>query len=107
MPNLYPSVEAFEVDFALVYNIDVDLAPSQEFEIDLGGPDVIEIDFQSLIQEINITNTFVNVEEATKSSAIDAGEANDLARDDDYFYVCTTTGTAGNAIWKKAVLLRT
>ena len=46
-------------------------------------------------------------EYATKSSSVDAGTIGDNAYDDDYHYVCTTTGTAGNAIWKKIPLLNT
>ena len=43
----------------------------------------------------------------SKSSAADAGTQNQLAVDDDYLYICTTPGTAGNAVWKKAILVNT
>jgi len=36
-----------------------------------------------------------------KDSATDSGTRGDMAFDDDYIYVCTTTGAAGAAIWKK------
>jgi len=44
---------------------------------------------------------------ATKASAVDAGVKMDLAFDDDYLYICTVTGSAGSATWKKTPLLRT
>jgi hypothetical protein len=42
-----------------------------------------------------------------KSSTIDAGTFKDISIGDDYLYICTQTGTAGNAIWKKTVLFNT
>lgn len=36
-----------------------------------------------------------------KSTASDAGIFGQTSMDDDYIYVCTQTGTAGNAVWKK------
>lgn len=41
-----------------------------------------------------------------KSSATDAGTVKDVSLGDDYLYICTTTGTAGNAIWKKTPLFK-
>lgn len=42
-----------------------------------------------------------------KSSATDAGTAGDISLTDDYIYFCVQTGSAGNAIWKKAVVFAT
>lgn len=45
--------------------------------------------------------------EGSKSSATDAGTLGDISITDDYIYWCVKTGTAGNAIWKKAVIFAT
>ena len=42
-----------------------------------------------------------------RSSATDAGTFGNMSLTDDYMYVCTQTGTAGNAIWKKMVMFQT
>lgn len=44
---------------------------------------------------------FQQILEGDKSSSTDAGEWSQISLGDDYLYVCTKTGTAGNAIWKK------
>jgi len=59
------------------------------------------------IGEVVMTGSPAPFLSSSKSSAVDAGTQGDLAYDDDYVYVCTTTGTAGNAIWKRIPLLRT
>lgn len=41
-----------------------------------------------------------------KSSATDAGAFGDVSLGDDYLYICTTAGTAGNAVWKKTPLFK-
>ena len=38
------------------------------------------------------------------ASATAAGTSGDIVFADDGIYVCVTTGTAGNALWKKATL---
>ena len=45
--------------------------------------------------------------EGAKSSATDAGTISDISITDDYIYWCVKTGTAGNAIWKRAVVFAT
>ena len=69
--------------------------------------------------EVAVENGFVGTEQewldsiaidiltGAKSSAIDAGTFGDISLTDDYMYVCTQTGTAGNAIWKKVVMFQT
>lgn len=47
------------------------------------------------------------ISEGAKSSSTDAGTLGDISVTDDYLYVCTQTGTAGNAIWKKIVMFAT
>ena len=42
-----------------------------------------------------------------KTSAVDAGILWQMSIEDDYIYICVKTGTAGNAIWKKALLFAT
>jgi len=42
-----------------------------------------------------------------KSSAVDAGVLGQAAYDDDYIYRCVVAGTAGNATWKRTILLTT
>jgi hypothetical protein len=44
---------------------------------------------------------------ATKSSASDAGTQDQTAWDNDFVYICTHTGTAGNAVWKKFKIVLT
>lgn len=39
-----------------------------------------------------------------RQSSVDAGQAGEMAVDDDYLYLCVTTGTAGNASWKRIAL---
>lgn len=51
--------------------------------------------------------TSAQVTTGVKSSATDAGTAGDISITDDYIYFCVQTGTAGNAIWKKAVVFAT
>jgi len=41
---------------------------------------------------------------ATKQTGVDAGTAGDFFVDDDYMYICVTTGDASTAVWKKAPL---
>ena len=48
-----------------------------------------------------------NVMEGEKASSTDAGTLFDMSITDDYGYLCTKTGIAGNAIWKKFVLFQT
>lgn len=55
----------------------------------------------------SITYSDIITDHTAKSSADDAGMQGQMAHNDDYVYVCTTTGTAGNAIWKRIPLLRT
>ena len=43
----------------------------------------------------------------TPSSALTAGTAGELQYDATNIYICTTTGTATNAIWKKVTLAGT
>jgi hypothetical protein len=40
----------------------------------------------------------------TPATETAAGTAGDVAYDQNFMYVCTTTGTTGNAIWKRATL---
>lgn len=42
-----------------------------------------------------------------RSTAVDSGSFGQISITDDYMYVCTKTGTAGNAIWKKVVMFQT
>lgn len=42
-----------------------------------------------------------------KSSAVDAGTANQVSITDDWLYWCVQTGTAGNAKWKRIPLMNT
>ena len=42
----------------------------------------------------------------TKSSALDAGQQGEQSMDDDYFYLCTQSGTAGNATWKRIPIFK-
>lgn len=51
--------------------------------------------------------TSAQVTTGSKSSATDAGTLGDISITDDYIYFCVQTGTAGNAIWKKAVVFAT
>jgi hypothetical protein len=55
---------------------------------------------ESLRGEIEITS-------GDKSSLVDSGEFGDICLGDDYVYFCVQSGTAGNAVWKKAVLFKT
>jgi len=41
-----------------------------------------------------------------KSSALDAGTFKQMSLGDDYLYICTQTGTVGNAVWKKTPLFK-
>lgn len=41
-----------------------------------------------------------------RSSALDAGLLFEMSIDDDYMYVCVKAGSAGNAVWKKSILIR-
>lgn len=42
----------------------------------------------------------------TKSSATDEGELGQQSMDDDYYYLCTTAGSAGNAVWKRIPIFK-
>lgn len=53
-------------------------------------------------------NTFtIDSDGTTGQIILDGGTKGDQAYDDDYTYVCTQTGTPGNAIWKKTPIMRT
>lgn len=55
----------------------------------------------------NFTELYAgNILTGDKSSALDAGTFKQMSLGDDYLYVCTQTGTAGNAIWKKTPLFK-
>jgi hypothetical protein len=43
----------------------------------------------------------------SKSSAVDKGKRGQVSFDDDYCYVCTHSGVAGEAVWKKFPLMKT
>ena len=45
--------------------------------------------------------------EGSRSSSTDEGTFGDVSLTDDYVYFCVQTGTAGNAIWKKALMFAT
>jgi|LSQX01.2.fsa_nt_gb hypothetical protein len=45
------------------------------------------------------------IEYATKSSSVHAGNLFDIAIDDDYFYVCVEAGASGQARWKRSPLI--
>lgn len=49
----------------------------------------------------------IDISSGERSSLADAGESGDISTTDDYVYFCVKTGTAGNAVWKKAVLFQT
>lgn len=55
----------------------------------------------------SINSKMIEIEYATKNSTTDEGILKQLAIDDDFLYICTTAGTAGNAIWKKTMLVNT
>jgi len=44
---------------------------------------------------------------STKSSATDAGTQDQTAWDNDFIYICTHTGAAGLAVWKKFKIVLT
>ena len=46
-----------------------------------------------------------DIEYATKSSSIHAGNLFDIAIDDDFLYVCVEAGDEGNARWKRSPLI--
>lgn len=51
-------------------------------------------------------SSFITLQSGDKSSSLDAGTIKDISLGDDYLYICTQTGTAGNAIWKKIPLFK-
>lgn len=54
-----------------------------------------------------LASLIISLGAGEKSSATDAGTIGQISLGDDYLYVCTRSGTAGNAIWKKALLFLT
>lgn len=73
-------------------------------DFDIQNVEVIEA---REVVNLTINNSGSSLEFGTKHSGDDAGTRGDFYFDDDYMYVCTTSGTAITAIWKKLVLLRT
>jgi hypothetical protein len=65
------------------------------------GKNLSTNDFTDIYKE-KITGVF-----GSKSTSIDAGDLCDISVDNDYLYICVQTGTAGNAIWKKCILMET
>lgn len=41
-----------------------------------------------------------------KQSSVDAGQVGEMSVDDDYLYICVTTGGAGLATWKRTAILQ-
>jgi len=50
---------------------------------------------------------YQNILFGTKQTGVDAGSIGECYYDDDYFYLCTTGGIVGVAIWKKFTLMNT
>ena len=48
-----------------------------------------------------LNELFITTTASTKSSAVSPGTQDQTAWDNDFVYICTHTGTAGNAVWKK------
>ena len=42
----------------------------------------------------------------TKQSSVDAGTVGEMSVDDDYLYICVTTGGVGSASWKRTAILQ-
>jgi hypothetical protein len=91
----------YNVEISSAYDILANIVDERTVDVNI-TEDVIEynVELQSII-ELN------NIEYATKSSAVDAGMFGDKAFDDDYLYICTKSGAAGSAIWKKILLINT
>ena len=53
------------------------------------------------------TNKSDDLSEGAKNTATHEGILWQMSIEDDYIYICVKTGTAGNAIWKKALLFAT
>lgn len=71
-----------------------------------GGRKINE-NFAGIIDELDVvTFRFGQLVEITTKTPESIGNRGDWAMDDDYLYLCTTTGyTPGVAVWKKIPLL--
>jgi hypothetical protein len=68
---------------------------------------VVNRNNKTIVRNIkDIQSTTYVVPFGTKRSEFDAGAVGEMSVDDDFFYICVTAGSAGNAIWKRTALIK-
>ena len=61
-------------------------------------------EFRRLLTTADIFDSLIPF--GTKSSSLDPGTQGQRSMDDDYFYLCTQSGAAGDAVWKRIPIFK-
>jgi len=90
-----------EIELVIVEPVmlELDVAPSTYIGTAQAGP-------TGPAGENGLDGEAASIGDGARYSSVHAGELKQLSMDDDYLYICTTAGTAGNAVWKKTPLFK-